>query len=302
MDWPAQAGAVDDVLRALDDRLRERRAVRRRAMAAVLAVVFLAGGAARFAWSSSHESVTTPAEVAAAPATVSAPERQVLPDGSIVELRPGARISVLFTDTLRRVVLEEGEAHFQVEKNAARPFVVAAQGVEFWAVGTAFNVQLDSRSVELVVTEGRVAIDRGNATVPPTALAPAIATGVASGGEDMRLTTVDAGQRVVVEAAAEKAGADLLAEAMPPDALAARMAWRVPRLELSGTPLAEAIRLINQHSKIQLSLGDPSLASVRLSGILRADNVDTLLSLLAESHGIRAEKRSESEIVLRKNR
>jgi transmembrane sensor len=302
MDWPAQAGAVDDVLCALDERLRQRRAVRRRAFAGVLGVMLVVGGVAQFSRTSSLEPASAPPAIAAVAARVSLPERQVLADGSIVELRPGARISVEFTDVLRRVVLEAGEAHFQVEKNAARPFVVAAHGVEFWAVGTAFNVQLDSRSVELVVTEGRVAIDRGGATVPPTALAPAIATGVASGGEDMRLTVVDAGQRVVVEAATEKAGADFETESLPPSALAERMAWRVPRLELSGTPLVEAIRLINQHSQVKLSLGDPSLASVRLSGVLRADNVDTLLSLLAESHGIRAERRGESEIVLRKKR
>jgi transmembrane sensor len=57
------------------------------------------------------------------------------------------------------VVLERGEAHFQVAKNPARPFVVVARGVEIRAVGTAFSVGLESTRVEVLVTEGQVAVE-----------------------------------------------------------------------------------------------------------------------------------------------
>ena len=80
------------------------------------------------------------------------------------------------------------------------------------------------------------------------------------------------------------------------------MAWRVPRLEFSGTPLADAIPLFNQYGNVRLVLGDTDVAKVRLSGVLRADNMDTLLGLLGESYGIRVEKRSGNEIVLRRAR
>ncbi len=45
-------------------------------------------------------------------------------------------------------------------------------------------------------------------------------------------------------------------------------------------------------------LADESLGDVRLSGILRADNIDALRELLAEVHGIRSEYRAGGEIVL----
>ena len=53
-----------------------------------------------------------------------------------------------------------GEAYFTVAKNPGRPFVVAAGGVGVRAVGTAFNVRLDSDAVEVLVTEGRVQVSR----------------------------------------------------------------------------------------------------------------------------------------------
>ena len=66
-------------------------------------------------------------------ATIAAdPPRQImLSDGSLVELKGDAEIAVEFTPAVRRIVLQHGTAHFQVAKNAARPFVVDAGGC--WA-------------------------------------------------------------------------------------------------------------------------------------------------------------------------
>src|SRR5205814_7462486 len=119
---------------------------------------------------------------------VSTPTKQTLPDGSVVHLNTGAAISVAYTHSSRRVVLDRGEAHFQVEKSVT-PFVVAAHGIEVRAVGTVFSVQLMPQAVEVLVTEGRVAVDQSasNAPLPPS-LNPTPQT----------LTFVDAGNHVVI--------------------------------------------------------------------------------------------------------
>lgn len=54
--------------------------------------------------------------------------------------------------------------------------------------------------------------------------------------------------------------------------------------------------------KTQLILGERSLAGVRISGILRADNIKVLLAVLEANHGITAEPRGETKIVLRRAR
>ena len=58
----------------------------------------------------------------------------MLPAGSRAELRDDARLSTEFTAGVRRVVLDRGEAHFEVQKDPARPFVVVAGRLEVRAV------------------------------------------------------------------------------------------------------------------------------------------------------------------------
>jgi ferric-dicitrate binding protein FerR (iron transport regulator) len=49
-------------------------------------------------------------------------------------------------------------------------------------------------------------------------------------------------------------------------------------------------------------LADASLENVRISGVLRADHIETLLRLLDDEHGIKAEHRPDGEIVLARSR
>src|SRR5690606_39177778 len=123
---------------------------------------------------------------------VSLPDRSVLADGSVVELRPGAQIAVDFTDQVRRLTLISGEAHFQVSKDPTRPSVVAAAGIEVRAVGTAFFVELAAATVEVVVTEGSVAIEQKKALPASLPAPPPVRE---------RKVTLAAGQRVAIELA-----------------------------------------------------------------------------------------------------
>lgn len=309
IDWPVQAGAVDDVLAALDSRLQRRRAVRRRRQRVAVAICGLllvggAGGLVRQATSNLSDS-TRATTTGSATTLVAQPERQVLADGSVVELKPGARIHVAFSVTQRRVELAEGEAHFEVTKDPQRPFIVEAGNVWFRAVGTAFSVQKANGAVELFVTEGRVAVDQPAATERSSGIVGSVTQGAttADAAAHQTLAIVEAGHRMLVAADVDAHSPHAPQIVPVPSAQASqRLAWRVPTLDLSGTPLGEALPHFNRHGKVRLTLGDRELAQVRLSGMIRADNIETLLALLADSYGVRAESRSDGEIVLRKRR
>ena len=292
VEWVLASNAVDDVLREMNARLRRRRRVR--ASGGGIVVLLLAA----LAW----YQVRAPehAGIARSSAVVSLPERQVLPDGSVVELKPGAQIAVAFGSDGRRVALTAGEAHFQVEKQTV-PFVVVVGGVEVRAVGTAFSVQLGSAEIEVVVTEGIVAVEQ-RPTFSGNKNAAGTSRGEASGIE---LARVEAGNRILVPA--PTATAPQPAPAVQPigaGEIAARLAWRAPRLEFSRTPLDQALALMAQHAspgnRVVVTLADPSLAGVKVSGVLRADNLETLLRLLDEEHGIRSENVSPTETRLRR--
>jgi transmembrane sensor len=77
-----------------------------------------------------------------------------------------------------------------------------------------------------------------------------------------------------------------------------RLAWRIPRLEFSGTPLREVIARVNQHNARQFVIADAALERLALSGVLRADKVDALVAMLESDFGVRAEQQGRT-IVLR---
>jgi len=159
------------------------------------------------------------------------------------------------------------------------------------AVGTAFAVARGDAEVEVLVTEGRVAVARGKGEAAGGAASVA-------GAQGTPLADLTAGSRVQVSGGAATAVA---VRRVTPDEVARRLAWRVPRLELESAPLGEVVRLFAAHGRVRLVLAEESLARVRISGVLRADNTEALLRVLAADHGVEAETRG-AEIVLRRPR
>ncbi len=221
--------------------------------------------------------------------TVEGYERVALDDGSIVELNSASEVGVRFSPAERRVRLVRGEAHFTVAKNKARPFVVEAGGVAVRAVGTAFNVRLGTREVEVLVTEGKVA-------VAPVLPAPAATPAAAAASE------LVANQRMVISAApvAARAAATPVIERVEPAAMREALAWQGHRLVFADTPLAEAVAQFNRRNSVQLELADPELATLPIGGSFGAGNVESFARLLVSGGDVVMERPEPTRIVLRK--
>ena len=295
VDWAVQAGATEEVMQGVRRRVLRRRRRRLIGVAGTLAGLSIAG----IFWFTTVPNQQTPARILPegvlpprSAVVLNAPEMRTLPDGSVVELRKGAEVSVAYSADVRRVTLLRGEAYFKVEKNDHQPFIVVARGVETRAVGTAFAVQLGETTVEVLVTEGRVAVQKAEtASRQPESLE--------RGSRLLEtLATIEAGTRVVVDTATLSTEVATVAD----KDLRQRMAWRIPLLEFSQTPLLAVVDMINRQGGPSLILADDRLAEVRISGILRADNVETLLRLLAGEHGIEANTLGDGRIALRARR
>lgn len=278
--WMHRAHAADELLCEVKLQVSRRRRRQWLATTAVAAVV-LTGVSLWLLPPAGKLPVAPPV----ATATTIRPEQQRLPDGSVVELKGDAEIIVDFDGPLRRVVLRRGEAYFAVAKNPHRAFVVEAGGVSVRAVGTAFTVQFDRRQVEVLVTEGQVAVS------PPSG-PPAVGTRDVS---PVAPTLIGAGNRCVVEADTKPKIQPVL-----PAELNERLGWRVAQLEFSGTPLAEVVALMNEHNPrgVRFVIGHPALNRIRLSGFLLASNDAGLVGLLEAQFGVQAE-RSGDTITLR---
>ena len=216
--------------------------------------------------------------------TVAGYERARLDDGSTLELNAASAARVQFTAAERRVELTNGEAHFAVAHDTARPFIVNAGGIAVRAVGTAFNVRYtDAGAIEVTVTEGKVAVS-GAERVDPDALSNAI--------------FVTAGQRIVLPRHAPPP----TVEQVDPATLRAALAWQSRLADFAEAPLADVIARFNTRSRIHLFLADETLADRRIGGTFALDESEAFVRLLERDGEIIGERRGETEIHLRRAR
>lgn len=223
-----------------------------------------------------------------------------LPDGSVIRLNTDTEVTVDYGPAVRRVRLRRGEAHFTVAKNKARPFIVAVQSgeraFEVRAVGTAFNVRLDPTAVEVLVTEGRVAVDN-TVTGEVSTASPPVAAPVLPAIP----LFLDAGHRVLLPMGPGNQAAVEAVPAVTPVAapeVERALAWRTQRLEFEDEPLAVVVAEFNRYNRHKLVIADPRLAAQRFGGKFRPDGYEGLIRLLESSFGVTAE-RKPGETVLR---
>lgn len=289
VDWIAQAGVGDELMADLD-RLERQRRERRRRLVPVVALGGFAVAASFFVLLTLHRPAEAPPLAdAGSTVTVISPARLALPDGSVLEQREGAAVEMAYTPGERRVVLQRGTASFHVAKDATRPFVVEAGNLRVKAVGTVFSVERGERGIEVLVTEGRVAIG----TSAKFSADPSL--------DALALASVGAGEVAAVTGDVMSAP-DVSVTKLTPSEVATRDEWRVPRLRFSATPLIEVIAEFNERNRRQLVLADDSLAGLQLSGILRADNLDGLLARLRNDFGVETDAAADGTIRLRARR
>ena len=78
-----------------------------------------------------------------------------LVDGSHVTLNTDTQVLVDISGTERRIILDRGEAFFDIAKDPSRPLTVSAGDRVITVLGTSFNVNWDGKDVTVAVIEGR---------------------------------------------------------------------------------------------------------------------------------------------------
>ncbi|MFZ9682787.1 MAG: FecR family protein [Cephaloticoccus sp.] len=214
-----------------------------------------------------------------ATAVILRPEQRVLEDGTVVELKGDALLSVAFTGKRRVVRLISGTAHFEVFHDASRPFIVRAGAVTVRAVGTALAVERTDEAADVLVTEGRVGVARAESEIdPPDPL------------------LVGAGGRVLMSY--DPADGIPPVEILSPAEIASRLQWRVPRLQLRGASLVQVVEMLNGLNRVQLRIADPALEQLRFSGLFRADNAAGFVSMLQGNYGVKVSYDENETIIL----
>lgn len=178
-----------------------------------------------------------------------------LDDQSRITIDAATRLQVQFSNDARNVRLYEGQAHFSVAKDPARPFKVIAGNRTIVALGTVFTVEYVDRRVHVALLEGRVAVlpEAASQTSAPIELAA---------GEELRVARD--GRTVV----------------MPKADLEAATAWREGKVIFRTEPLGEAVGRMNRYSQLQMQIDDPALAAKKISGVFEAGDTRGFVNAL----------------------
>ena len=156
------------------------------------------------------------------------------------------------------------------------------------AVGTVFNVRLADRAVEVLVTEGRVKVNRE----PPAA----------TSGGSVAEVMLAAGEQTAVPLAVDAVQAAPVVVPATSEQISQSLAWQTPRLQFWETPLAEAVAEFNRLNRFQIVIGDAELGGRLIGGTFRPDNVEGFVRLLETTLDVRSDRRGDHETVLRRRR
>ncbi len=202
-----------------------------------------------------------------------------LPDGSQVTLGAASSLDVDFTEAERRVVLGEGEAFFEVEGDAAWPFIVVAGDTLVRVVGTQFDVRRAGQAVEIAVLEGEVEVIQPDGPVD----APL-------DDRDVRHVLV-AGQQVAARAEDRVQPV----RTINPDTVGA---WRRGELMWADTPVRDIIADLNRYAPSGVRLEAEEIGDLEYTLAVQADDTQSAIELIAASLDLEISQDSEGVMVL----
>ena len=214
----------------------------------------------------------------------------VLKDGTKLSLNTATRVRVEIGSKQRYVALEDGEALFEVAKEAERPFVVEAGGSEVIALGTVFSVRVtsdvkrDSGMLAVTLVEGQVRVQapRGRGTNSTSTEQP------------VQPLLMLPGDRVRLGGLAKSVSNRELTVNRDRPRIDQVLAWKRNEAVFDDVPLSEAVAEMNRYSRTPIVLVDGASASVRkarVSGLFRTGDNLAFAHAVAELHGLVARKK-----------
>lgn len=196
-----------------------------------------------------------------------------LPDGSVVDINTNSELRVDLEGQERKLRLVRGEAHFKVAKDPKRPFIVSTSQATIRALGTIFNVRVESQRTAVAVLEGHVVVRESEAP--------------RGGGGDIAHIELKAGQRAAVNPAGE-----IVPDAGPPIERVAQ--WTNRRLVFREEPLAVVVAEFNRYHRKPIRIETPQLAGLLISGTFDSSDLNSLLEYFVRFENVTVEQGGDS--------
>jgi transmembrane sensor len=250
--------------------------------AAAAALLFLAFGTQRLlSGKVATPAASHPARIEEVLARAGARTTLVLPDGTRVWLNSNSKLRYGsgFNSSDREVVLE-GEAFFDVVKNAAHPFIVHATSLDIEVLGTSFEVKSypQDATVETTLFKGAIEVRRkGNANTARVILKPnekLVFSKVAPPQSDERRNAAGGRQGDHPEAAG--IAVNHIQQNLP-DSEKVETAWMYNRLVFDGDNFGELAEKMERWYDVRILVRDTALNHYHFGGVFQNESIEEAL-------------------------
>jgi transmembrane sensor len=212
-------------------------------------------------------------------------KRITLPDGSKVTLGAKTEISVQYGKCQRTILLNNGEALFDVAHDPSCPFMVIAGDGAITAVGTEFSVRRTLDRVTVQVAEGAVNVQPRYALAsvpwPKDPDVPNISWPDAKLAQGQEVTYRGNESRSPVESEDSRNATE----------------WLDGRREYHHEPLAYLIADINRYVEEPIDV-DPGVGELQFSGLVYESQVKTFLQDLEIIFPVKVSRTAENHILI----
>lgn len=200
-----------------------------------------------------------------------------LSDGSVITLNTGTQLLVDFRADSRRVLLERGEANFDVSAESERPFSVVMGEKAVSVLGTEFVLRKEPEKFQLAVTEGVVVLHDVDEQV--FTAAPEIR--VEDRGTPFDQRKVSAGWVVTYSAATESLMSENKVD------LDKFTSWTRGVIHFSNEPLSKVVHELNRYTGKKILIENAELMDKSINASLRVDRVSSALKGLEKSYSLK---------------
>ena len=171
-----------------------------------------------------------------------------LADGSQVTLDTESSIRVVLADDVRHVVLDRGQAYFDVFHDKARPFEVGLADRRVTVTGTRFTTALSGGAASVALLQGSVSLSSKSG--PVLHMRPGDAVSYRAGLPSQTLGHVNPAETA---------------------------SWRNRLLVFRDEPVSQVLAELSRYTPVRLKMDDPGLGRLRVTAVFPLDDGSSIV-------------------------
>ncbi len=203
----------------------------------------------------------------------------VLPDGTLVKLNAGSKLTYDkdYGNTIREVTLT-GEAFFDVEKNAGKPFIIHTSKMDIKVLGTRFNVKSypADKTTEATLIRGSIEVSIKDRPAQKLILRP---------NEKLIVTNDDTSLAAFAKGRSTNQTSNPIVAIShlnyaKKDSTIIETAWVQNKLIFRDEPFRELALQMERWYSVSIHFGDPSKEEIQFTGVFENESIQQALAAL----------------------